>query len=63
MTTTVTVTAHCDVKTRVHVERRFSDPASAPRDESNETTVLTDGESYQCVVYDDVSVTVREVTD
>jgi len=64
MTSTVTVTAHCAPDKRVHIERRMSDPEGvAFRGPANEVIVLADGETHQQVVYDNVSITVREVLE
>jgi hypothetical protein len=50
MTTTVTIEAHCDARTK-QVEVSLSGTA----------LTLEDGDSYSCAVYDDLQVSVREI--
>lgn len=55
MTTTITVAAHCNPDTEVQVtvtDSRFATP---------ELTILQDGETTEKVVFDDRSITIREV--
>lgn len=54
MTTTVTVFAHCNKDTEVQVT--INDPSFNP-----ELTILQNGESTEKHVYDDRSITIREV--
>lgn len=54
MTTTVIVHAHCDAETK-KVEVNFSDRVGS------EKVYLEDEDSFEFVVYDERSVTVREV--
>ncbi|HEX7644869.1 MAG TPA: hypothetical protein VF450_26400 [Noviherbaspirillum sp.] len=54
MTTTVIVKAHCAATKEVHVNRK-SEHSEDP------TVVLQDGQEHSCVVYDSLSVEVKEV--
>ena len=57
MTTTVTVSAHCDhEKTKVVVAL-----SASPIQRGEELTILEDGDVKDFVVYDDRKITVREV--
>ena len=56
MTTRVIVQAHCGENTEVHVE-----VANGSGRIDAECSVIEDGESVEKVVYDDRTITVREV--
>lgn len=57
MTTTVTVEAHCDEKNEVHIDI-CEDPCNQ---NANHKKVLQNGDKHSLVVYDNKSVTVREI--
>lgn len=57
MTTTVTVEAHCDEKKEVHIDI-CEDPCNQ---NANHKKVLQNGDKHSLVVYDNKSVTVREI--
>lgn len=57
MTTTVTIQAHCDDKKEVHIDI-CEDPCN---ESSNHKKVLQNGQQHSLVVYDNKSVTVREI--
>ena len=53
MTTTVTVEAHCDEKTEVVIVKHTDN-------ENKEILTIQDGEKWDSVVYDDISINVME---
>ena len=55
MTTTVKVSAHCADNINVEVTR------TKGLTEQLDVAVLKDGEEHECVVYDDIAVSVKEV--
>lgn len=52
MTTTVTVEAHCGIEKEVHIEIK---------ENGDSTKILENGEKYVLHVYDNKSVTVKEI--
>lgn len=61
MTTTIIVQAHCDPATKAVQMVIKNDPCSTSPKEFVDIVNIYDGEEKEIVVYDDKSVTIKEV--